>query len=149
VYYTTDTGVSWQPLGTGLPFSAVDDLVFHNGTRVLRAATHGRSFFEFDLDQIGIKEKEELSEIELKGIALQVTNPARNEILVRYNISETSHVRMGIYDVAGRSVRNLVNESMSAGKYAFSTRIDLPAGTYFIRLEAQGKRATQKIDVVK
>jgi len=149
VYYTTDTGTSWQPLGTGLPFSAVDDLVFHNGTRVLRAATHGRSFFEFDLDQIGIKEDEELSEIGLKGIYLQVTSPARNEIRVLYSISEASRVHISIYDITGRRVQNLVNESISSGKYAFTRQMHVPAGTYFVRMEAQGKRATQKIDVVK
>jgi len=149
VYYTTDTGASWQPLGTGLPFSAVDDLVFHNGTRVLRAATHGRSFFEFDLDQIGIKEEEALSRIDLKGIGLQVTSPARNEIRVLYSLSKAGPVRISIYDIAGRKVENLVDKSISAGKYAFSKQVKLPAGTYFIRMDAQGERATQKIDVVK
>jgi len=149
VYYTIDTGVSWQPLGIGLPFSAVDDLVLHNGTRVLRAATHGRSFFEFDLDQIGIKEEEALSRIDLKGIDLQVTSPARNEIRVLYSLSKASPVRISIYDIAGRKVENLVDKSISAGKYAFSKQVKLPAGTYFIRMDAQGERATQKIDIVK
>jgi hypothetical protein len=149
VYYTNDTGVSWQLLGTGLPFSAVDDLVLHNGTRVLRAATHGRSFFEFDLDQIGIKEEEELTGIDLKRINLQVASPARGEIRVSYSITQGSRVRIAIYDIAGRMVDNLINESMSAGKYAFTRRSNLPAGTYFVRLEAQGERVAQKISIVK
>jgi hypothetical protein len=38
---------------------------------------------------------------------------------------------------------------MSAGKYAFTRRSNLPAGTYFVRLEAQGERVAQKISIVK
>ncbi len=149
VYYTTDTGVSWQPLGNGLPFSAVDDLVLHNGTRILRAATHGRSFFEFDLHQIGMEEDEELTGIDLKGIDLQVSSPARNEFRVFYSIAKASRVRISVYDITGRNVQNLVNEPMSAGKYGFTSRIALPAGTYFIRMEAQGEIVSKKITIVK
>jgi len=150
VYYTTDAGVSWQLLGTGLPFSAVDDLVLHNGIRVLRAATHGRSFFEFDLDQIAVKEHEEFLEIDAAGgINLQINSPSRNEIRIRYRTSRTSLVRISIYDVAGRRLNDLVNEQISAGKYVFTSRINLPAGTYFVRMDAQGESLTRKIDVVK
>jgi photosystem II stability/assembly factor-like uncharacterized protein len=149
VYYTTDEGGTWQPLGTGLPFSAVDDLVLHNGARVLRAATHGRSFFEFDLDQIGVEEQEELIGIDAKGIDLQVTSPARNEINIYYNISKASSVQIDIYDIAGRRIVNLLNSTSSAGKYEMSTVLNLPAGTYFVYLEAQGEGITKKINIVK
>ncbi len=149
VYYTTNAGGSWQPLGTGLPFSAVDDLVLHNGTRVLRAATHGRSFFEFDLDQIGIEEEENLIGIEMSGIGLEVTSPARNEIAIYYSVSKASAVRIDIYDIAGRRIENLLSSTVNAGKYEMSTVLNLPAGTYLVRLEAQGGSTTRKISVVK
>jgi hypothetical protein len=149
VYYTTDAGGTWQPLGIGLPFSAVDDLVLHNGARVLRAATHGRSFFEFDLDQIGIKEQGGLTGIDEKGIVLQVTSPARNEIGISYSLSRTSFVRLDIYDITGRQIENLLNSTVAAGKYTMSTVLNLPAGTYFVTMEAQGETITQKITIVK
>ncbi len=149
VYYTTDAGGAWQPLGIGLPFSAVDDLVLHNGARVLRAATHGRSFFEFDLDQIGIEEQGGLTGIDEKGIVLQVTSPARNEIGISYSLSRTSFVRLDIYDIAGRHIENLLNSTVAAGKYTMSTVLNLPAGTYFVRMETQGESTTKKISIVK
>ncbi len=149
VYYTTDAGVSWQLLGTGLPFSAVDDLVLHNGIRVLRAATHGRSFFEFDLDQIGVEEQEKSLGIESKEINLQVNTPSRNVIRIHYSTSRTSLVRISIYDVAGRRLNDLVNEQISAGKHSLFRQANLSAGTYFIRMDAQGESLTRKIDVVK
>ena len=149
VYYTTDTGGTWQPLGTNLPFSAVDDLVLHNGTRVLRAATHGRSFFEFDLDQIGIEEQVKVIDAGVEAISLQVTTPIRNELRIVYTLSQASSVRMSVYDVAGRKIQALLEGTVAAGRYEVNKTVNLPAGTYFIRFEAQGGTVSRKIEVVR
>jgi len=54
VYRTTDGGVNWQREGLGMPFVPVMDFSYavSDGNRYLRAATHGRSAFETDLDNI-------------------------------------------------------------------------------------------------
>ena len=54
VYRTTDGGVTWQREGLGMPFVPVMDFSYgvSDGNRYLRAATHGRSAFETDLDNI-------------------------------------------------------------------------------------------------
>jgi hypothetical protein len=54
VYRTTDGGVNWQREGVGMPFVPVMDFSYSvsGGKRYLRAATHGRSAFETDLDDI-------------------------------------------------------------------------------------------------
>jgi photosystem II stability/assembly factor-like uncharacterized protein len=49
VYYTTNLGVSWNPLGTGMPLVSVHDLAYHRSTKVLIAGTHGRSIYKIDL----------------------------------------------------------------------------------------------------
>ncbi|MBE0432979.1 T9SS type A sorting domain-containing protein [candidate division WOR-3 bacterium] len=149
VYYTTDAGAAWQPLGTGLPYSAVDDLVLHNGTHVLRVATHGRSFFEFDLDQIGVVEEEGLPGVGVTGVSLQVASPSRNSIRLSYRVDRTDAVRIAVYDAAGRIVQKLVDEVVSSGRHELVRNVDLPAGTYFIRLEAQGETASRKIEIIK
>jgi len=50
VYYSSNTGTSWAPLGSGLPRVAVFDMAFVNSAtpanRVLRIATHGRGMWE-------------------------------------------------------------------------------------------------------
>jgi photosystem II stability/assembly factor-like uncharacterized protein len=149
VYYTTDTGISWQPLGTNLPFSAVDDLILHNGTRVLRAATHGRSFFEFDLGQIGIEEQVKAVDAGVEAISLQVTTPIRNELRIVYTLSQASSVRMSVYDVAGRKIQALLEGTVAAGRYEVNKTVNLPAGTYFVRLEAQGETTSRKIEIIR
>ncbi|MGA8185920.1 MAG: choice-of-anchor D domain-containing protein, partial [Terriglobia bacterium] len=49
VFATTDNGTTWAPLGTGLPNVAVLSLKLQHATRILRAASHGRSAWDFQL----------------------------------------------------------------------------------------------------
>jgi len=49
VFATMDGGTTWAPLGSGLPRVAVMGLQVHHSTRILRAATHGRSMWDLQL----------------------------------------------------------------------------------------------------
>jgi hypothetical protein len=49
VYISTDSGDTWNPLGSGLPKVAVFDMAIPPGNRVLRIATHGRGLWEIAL----------------------------------------------------------------------------------------------------
>jgi hypothetical protein len=49
VYHSTDGGLNWSPLGTGLPRVAVFDVAISNVQRLLRIATHGRGIFEIGI----------------------------------------------------------------------------------------------------
>ncbi|HEY3926941.1 MAG TPA: hypothetical protein VGL89_01085 [Candidatus Koribacter sp.] len=54
VYYTTDGGSTWATAGTGLPNVAVVGMKLHEGARILRAATHGRSTWDLQLPSASI-----------------------------------------------------------------------------------------------
>ena len=49
-YVTQNHGVTWEVLGEDMPLVPVIDLVLHNPTRELLAATYGRSMYTMDLD---------------------------------------------------------------------------------------------------
>jgi uncharacterized protein (TIGR03437 family) len=49
VFATVDGGTTWDPPGSGLPGGAVTALALHRSTRILRAATHGRSVWDLQL----------------------------------------------------------------------------------------------------
>lgn len=51
-YVTTDLGGHWVALGENLPAAPVIDLVLHNPTRTLTAATYGRSMFALNLAEL-------------------------------------------------------------------------------------------------
>jgi len=49
VYHSSDGGLNWAPLGTGLPRVAVFDVKISNVQRYLRIATHGRGIWEIGI----------------------------------------------------------------------------------------------------
>jgi hypothetical protein len=69
LYVGTDVGVfrgqksgattwNWTPFSQGLPQASVLDLLIHQRTRLLRAATHGRGLWEIELDSTSLAEPE-------------------------------------------------------------------------------------------
>jgi photosystem II stability/assembly factor-like uncharacterized protein len=50
VFRTTDGGAGWTSFNNGLPNTAIYDLRLHAGSRLLRAATHGRGLWERSVD---------------------------------------------------------------------------------------------------
>jgi photosystem II stability/assembly factor-like uncharacterized protein len=49
VFATVDGGITWPPPGSGLPLVPVTGLQLHRRTRILRAATYGRSMWDLQL----------------------------------------------------------------------------------------------------
>jgi hypothetical protein len=70
LYVATDVGVfrgqrnaaagtwTWTPFSQGLPQAGVVDLLIHQPTRLLRAATHGRGLWEIELDAKALADPE-------------------------------------------------------------------------------------------
>ncbi len=74
-------------------------------------------------------------------------NPARGEVALRFALAAPAHVRLAIYDVAGRQVAVLADGPRAAGWHALDWRADraAPSGVYFARLEAGGAARTARI----
>jgi len=49
VFRSGDRGLSWDPLGDGLPVTTVSSIRIHGPSRKLRAATYGRGIWEIQL----------------------------------------------------------------------------------------------------
>jgi hypothetical protein len=75
------------------------------------------------------------------GLEQNYPNPFNPSSDIRYQISEFRMVRLSVYDLLGREVAVLVNESKPAGVY--TARFDgmgLASGMYFYRLAAYPAR---------
>jgi len=78
-------------------------------------------------------------------------NPFPRATSLRYAVPRDGHVRIAIYDVAGREIVNLVNEHQVAGSYSVDLdaqrlpRRPLSAGTYFCRMQAPGITGTRRL----
>ena len=71
------------------------------------------------------------------------------------SLEQEVRVRVRVMDVTGRVVDRLVDENLPAGLHSFAwSAVDgdgrgVPAGVYYLALEANGERQTRKFVVMK
>jgi hypothetical protein len=77
-------------------------------------------------------------------------NPFRTETTILFDLPETSHVTLSIYDITGRLVETLVNETQQPGIHQVHwNRKSNPSGVYFYRLRGGQFVETRKMVVVE
>ncbi|MCB0723564.1 MAG: T9SS type A sorting domain-containing protein [Ignavibacteriae bacterium] len=74
-------------------------------------------------------------------------NPSTN---IRFDIPKSGNVRILIYDISGKLVETLIDESLSPGTYEINWNGDrFASGVYFYNLEAEGFNQTRKMLLIK
>jgi len=69
---------------------------------------------------------------------------------LNYRVQETGHVLLVVYDINGRLISHLVDGLHSAGVYSVEFNAEgLSSGVYFVRMETEGFRQTQKLLLIK
>jgi len=77
-------------------------------------------------------------------------NPFNPSTVISYQIASAGKVSLKVYDMLGREVATLVNETKSAGNYtATFNATKLPSGVYFYRLQAGTYSNTKKLLLLK
>jgi hypothetical protein len=77
-------------------------------------------------------------------------NPFNPKSVIKYQISKSSYVSLKVYNVNGKEVSSIVNETLSPGEYG--TTFDgsnLPSGVYFYKLSAGDFTDTKKMVLIK
>lgn len=77
-------------------------------------------------------------------------NPFNPTTRIEYGLPDTSPVKMTVYDVMGRPVATLVNETKTRGYHSvdFDAK-NLPSGIYFVRVVAADQVRSIKITLLK
>ena len=91
------------------------------------------------------------------GFALHdnTPNPFNPTTTISYSVPTSARVTLRIYDVQGRLVQTLVDETKMAGQYSAtwqgrdSRSIEVASGVYFVRLESGRNVQTKKITLLK
>jgi len=77
-------------------------------------------------------------------------NPFNPSTSITYALPRESYVELKVYDVLGRRVATLVNESKGAGEYTVQWDArNVPGGVYFCRLVAGSFTETRKMTVIE
>jgi hypothetical protein len=74
-------------------------------------------------------------------------NPASGTATIAFDLPEDVEVTLTVYDISGRKVTTLVNETLAAGEHAAEVS-GLAPGVYLYKLDAGSFNATRKMVVV-
>jgi hypothetical protein len=97
---------------------------------------------------LGIKEQGDLP----KEFALMQNypNPFNPTTTIHYDVPRTTALRLTVYDVLGREVRTLVNETKQPGRYEVTfNATNLASGVYLYRLQAGSFVETRRLCLLR
>ena len=101
-----------------------------------------------DVDIIDVNKPEEIPTT--YSLSQNYPNPFNPTTTIQYSIPKDEFVKLTVYDITGRVVKELVNGYKSAGKHSveFNTS-NYSSGTYYYRLETGGYKDIKKMMLVK
>jgi hypothetical protein len=82
-------------------------------------------------------------------------NPARGGTMLDYTLSRAGHVRLSVFDAAGRRVQVLCDAEQAAGAHRERFELrgeagrELASGLYLVRLEAEGRVLTRRLAAIR
>lgn len=77
-------------------------------------------------------------------------NPFNHKTTIKFSIPNNGLVKVGVYDIMGREVEILINKKMMAGRYSVIWNgNNVPSCIYFIRIESNNFKQTQKALLLK
>ncbi len=77
-------------------------------------------------------------------------NPFNPTTTIGFYLPKSTEVRIGVYNVVGQQVGQLIDERLSAGDHTVTWNAsDLPSGVYIVQMEASGSVNTRKITLIK
>ncbi|MCX6157979.1 MAG: T9SS type A sorting domain-containing protein [Ignavibacteriae bacterium] len=159
IYYSSNFGANWIKIYQGLASSInlyplINKLYITNG--YIYATTNQRSVWRRPLsDFVGIQN----ISIEIPNnysLGQNYPNPFNPTTKIKFDVILDSHFRgndkvvLKVYDVMGREVQTLVNESLKSGTYEVSfDGSQLTSGVYFYKLITGGFTETKKMLLLK
>lgn len=77
-------------------------------------------------------------------------NPFNPTTTIGFYIPKSTEVRIGVYNVVGQQVGQLMDERLSAGDHTVIwNAMDMPSGVYIVQMEAMNTVQTRKITLIK
>lgn len=72
-------------------------------------------------------------------------NPSNGQLFLDYQLNTSARVELTLIDAFGRTIANVFSGERSAGRQREAISVAIPAGMYFLRLNAGGKVGTTRV----
>ncbi len=149
IFLTTNNGSNWTQMNQGFATTPlVSSLLISNG--YLIAGTGGSSVWRRPLSEmIGIRNTG--TEIpESFSLSQNYPNPFNPNTIIGFQIPVSVNTVLKVYDITGKEVAALVNQSLKPGSYEVTfDGSNLPSGIYFYSLTAGKYSETKKLTLLK
>ncbi len=147
LYESWDDGDSWILLDDSKIAQDIN-LLYFNNEDYLYAGTMRSGVFRSVNILTDVKESS-VADITY-SLSANYPNPFNPSTMVRYSIPQTEKVQIGVYDILGKEVAELVNQTKPAGQYEVEFNAGkLSSGIYFCRMKTGSYYAVRKMILVK
>ncbi len=147
-FYTPSAPVDWAhfsiPLGGGV--------IGKPNVRFRFEYTSGLNSNNLYIDNINLNGTVGIDPVTAEDFHLNVfPNPMTDKSTISYYLPSDQQVSFGLYDIAGRELKQLLNSNQTAGQHTLElNNYNLSNGVYFIKMiTGNSKSITQKIVVIK
>ncbi|MCX7832836.1 MAG: T9SS type A sorting domain-containing protein [Ignavibacteria bacterium] len=105
---------------------------------------------KIDLNSIGIKKINSATSSEY-SLSQNYPNPFNSSTTIEFSIPENDLITIKIYDITGKEISTLINQSITAGKYSlqFSLHSELASGVYYYRMFSDKISITKSMVLIK
>lgn len=84
------------------------------------------------------------------SLAQNYPNPFNSETSINFSIPKTGHVKIVIYNTAGKESATIVNEKLNTGTYNIKYNSGYtPSGVYFYKIDVNGFTEVKKMVIIK
>jgi len=101
-------------------------------------------------------EEQDIQVYNKKLVAFQhFPNPFNEKVTVQFQLSQSAHVNLEIYNVLGQKIKELANSTLNQGEHQYSwygknhNGQNMPTGVYFYKLSLKDEEKIQKILLVR
>jgi photosystem II stability/assembly factor-like uncharacterized protein len=152
VFRSTDNGIIWQEVDSGLDSSNVNALIVTNDDYLL-AGTSWKGVYRSVSITTSIENYFTKIPAAYK-LEQNYPNPFNPTTHIRYSINKRQFVSLKVYDVLGKEVITLVKEEKEPGIYevefsTFSEVNNFSSGIYFYQLETDSFTETKKMILLR
>ena len=139
--------IKWVGGGIGRPRG----LAFDPAGTVAYATQFSGTIPAFQKFVFGPSNAAEPTEALPAGVAVRAfPNPTAGDARIAFTVARAGAVKLKVYDVLGREVAALVDETLAPGSYSATfDGASLPAGAYLYRLQADGRAVSGTLTVSK
>lgn len=148
LFVSNDGGQSWEYSDNGLPAVSIWRMLIVDEEIVL--ATHGRGVWTLDLSGPVATEDNTSDVPDAIRLEPNYPNPFNPATTLTFAIPVESKVTLKVYDITGRQVATVTDQTYQAGEHQLNwDASSLASGTYFARLQAGSEVRTQRMMLIK